>query len=890
MRVASYGIAKERFEEWWEEVEPGLNEALIQPAASALDPLPATEASALTTSGGCLFNDSWNNQSLGDPPSPRYQHGALWTGSLMLIWGGYSFETGWVNTGGRYDPATYSWSRISTVGAPYSGHLAVWTGSRMIVWGGDHGLIYDPLSDTWSATSTWTGTSPTVAVWAGGKMVLWNPVADSGGRYNPASDSWEGVSPSPTGGMGGSSVISTGDSMIAWGGQGQNTGARYDPATDTWTPLATLNAPAGRYSHSAVWTGSEMIIWGGTSGTNLLVTGGRYNPATDTWLPTSTSNAPSVAGYRAEWAGGHMVIWKETVPNQPPGIGARYNPATDSWASVSMVNAPSGFHDFTTVSAGDHMILWGGRLIFGPFDTHIYSDSGGQYDPVTDTWTPTIAPLVPTGRYAHSSVWTGNVMVVWGGTDLETNFDTGGRYDPALDAWTPTSTSGAPLERYYSTALWTGSKMIVWGGLHYDFVTGTNVRLGSGGRYDPLSDSWSPTTLAGAPSPRSSQSAVWTGSRMIIWGGYDGSARLSTGALYDPVNDSWTDTPTTGAPSARSGHSAVWTGGRMIIWGGYDGSARLSTGALYDPMNSWTDTPTMGAPSARNGHSAVWTGSEMIVWGGHDGASYLVTGGRYSPSSGIWSATATAGAPSARSGYKAVWTGNEMVIWGGSEVAFYGVDTGGRYSPSGDSWQPTSMTNVPRKRWGYDAVFTSSALLLWGGLDTQEGVETGPYYVFPKTGGQYCLCPMSPYYRDADADGFGDAANPLAACAAPPGYVNTAGDCNDSNAELWGTPSEALDLSFIDGMTLAWSPPASPGANSVSYDLIRSGNPADFVSGASCTASDSPIASATDAATPAPAGRFHYLVRAQNSCPGGGGVGPLGNASDGTPRTALDCP
>jgi hypothetical protein len=277
----------------------------------------------------------------------------------------------------------------------------------------------------------------------------------------------------------------------------------------------------------------------------------------------------------------------------------------------------------------------------------------------------------------------------------------------------------------------------------------------------------------------------------------------------------------------------------------------------------------------------------MIVWGGSDGTNQLVTGGRYNPSGGIWNATAIAGAPSPRFGYKAVWTGDEMVIWGASEVAFSGVDTGGRYSPSGDSWQPTSMTNAPRKRWGYDAVFTGSALLLWGGIDEEYGVETGTLR-FPETGGQYCLCAMSPFYRDADADGFGDAASPLQACAAPPGYVVTAGDCNDSNAGLWGTPSEALNLSFVDGVTLSWSAPASPGAASVLYDVIRSANPADFVSAASCTASDSPVASTTDAATPALAGRFHYLVRAQNGCPGG--VGPLGNASNGTPRTALDCP
>jgi hypothetical protein len=56
-------------------------------------------------------------------------------------------------------------------------------------------------------------------------------------------------------------------------------------------------------------------------------------------------------------------------------------------------------------------------------------------------------------------------MVVWGGDDgasLYTN--TGGRYDPATDSWTPTSLSGAPSARYYQSAVWTGSVMVVWGG------------------------------------------------------------------------------------------------------------------------------------------------------------------------------------------------------------------------------------------------------------------------------------------------------------------------------------------------------------------------------------------------------------------------------------------
>src|SRR5262245_48823555 len=133
-------------------------------------------------------------------------------------------------------------------------------------------------------------------------------------------------------------------------------------------------------------------------------------------------------------------------------------------------------------------------------------------------------------------------MVVWGGFDLSGGrfsfFNSGGRYDPTMDSWTPTSTAGAPSARTNHTAIWTGRLMIVWGGW------GTQGLLAeSGGRYDPLADSWTPTSTTGAPSPRYGHAAVWTGTSMVIWSGVASVGDyFETGGLYDPFTDSWTPT------------------------------------------------------------------------------------------------------------------------------------------------------------------------------------------------------------------------------------------------------------------------------------------------------------------------------------------------------------
>jgi hypothetical protein len=69
---------------------------------------------------------------------------------------------------------------------------------------------------------------------------------------------------------------------------------------------------------------------------------------------------------------------------------------------------------------------------------------------------------------------------------------------------------------------------------------------------------------------------------MIVWGGYaTEGVMLGTGGIYDPATDTWTTTSTVGAPAAREWHAAVWTGLRMIVWGGSDFTYFVNTGGVY---------------------------------------------------------------------------------------------------------------------------------------------------------------------------------------------------------------------------------------------------------------------------------------------------------------------
>ena len=305
-----------------------------------------------------------------------------------------------------------------------------------------------------------------------------------------------------------------------------------------------------------------------------------------------------------------------------------------------------------------------GGLILSPFDNAALVAAGYVKIGTTqlgDGWSRGNNGDAPTARYFHTAVWTGSEMIVWGGFDGRDLAD-GGRYNPAGNSWKSISNTGAPAVREGHTAVWTGSEMIIWGGNNVSY-------LNDGGRYNPAGDIWTTLTTTGAPAAREFHTAVWTGDEMLVWGGNNRSA-LNDGGRYNPAGNSWTAMTTTavsGAPVARFYHTAVWTGSEMIIWGGY-GGGNLNTGARYNPAgDSWTTVTSTNAPAARYNHTAVWTGSKMVVWGGR-GGGYWYDGGRYNPAANSWTAVNTIGGPTARSSHTAVWTGSEMIVWGGLDA------------------------------------------------------------------------------------------------------------------------------------------------------------------------------------------------------------------------------
>jgi N-acetylneuraminic acid mutarotase len=741
------------FEAWWASVKPGMSTNVADTSFGYS--LPSTGA---TSSAPGTWDPTFAI------PEGNIQVSSVWTGTEMIIWGGTESGQSKFNSGSRYDPATDTWRTTGGVNAPFprKQHSAIWTGTEMIVWGGcglgdehscqiNSGGRYDPASDTWTATATAGAPQARIdhtAVWTGSRMVIWGgcrfsndvcsatALGNSGGRYDPASNTWQATATAgaPAARTGHTSVW-TGSEMIVWGGAGASVyadGARYDPVADTWTPTAALPQSVARYFHTAVWTGSQMIVWGGNNASTYFNSGARYSPATDKWRKVSTAGAPPARSlHTAVWTGSQMIVWggcdsSGLMCGTQHKTGGRYNPATDSWTTMSTAGAPSARSGQEAVWTGSLMIVWGGNGVGDTF-------AGGRYDPATDSWTSTNAMRTASAREWHSAIWTGTEMIVWGGDDrFNGTVNTGSRYTPATDTWQATSTTGAPSGRFFHSAIWTGTHMIIWGGQY-----GSTI-FKDGGRYNAATNTWQPTSTTGAPVPRANHTAVWTGTQMIVWGGSGNVGFMNTGGRYDPVANAWTPTATAGAPQGRYLHTAVWTGSDMIVWGGSVSTGYTNTGSKYDPVsNTWTAITTTGAPEGRYSNALVWTGSKMIVWGGAKldsfGWTLFRTGGVYDPVANAWTATTLTNAPIGRLFFASGWTGSALVVWGGCTVdsaCSASTYTGGEYNPATNSWVATSLIGAPSARGKLAGVWTGTEFIVWGG-------STDDSSTFTYTGGRY---------------------------------------------------------------------------------------------------------------------------------------------------------
>ncbi len=318
------------------------------------------------------------------------------------------------------------------------------------------------------------------------------------------------------------------------------------------------------------------------------------SPVAGTWHKLPAAPAAIEQSVTSVWTGRQLIVFGRTPATNPSvDVAEAYDPAANAWTRLSPPAGPQ-------YSPG-YKALWTGKemLDFGPFHSV-------AFNPTTNVWRP-LRGSVPLGIV----VWTGRAAIGWGGGCCGDARSNGAAYNPATDAFhklarSPLAPSQGPI------GAWTGRELLL-------FVSGYSpdgkpypARFARAAAYNPATNAWRRI----APMPQPGGTAVWDGRELLVVGG---GAHAQSALAYNPATNRWRRLAS--LPTGRFGAAPVWTGKRLLLWGGQNAraSAVVRSGLAYDPrINRWSVIPP--APlKARGGSAVVWTGRALIVWGGEIG-------------------------------------------------------------------------------------------------------------------------------------------------------------------------------------------------------------------------------------------------------------------------------
>ena len=273
-------------------------------------------------------------------------------------------------------------------------------------------------------------------------------------------------------------------------------------------------------------------------------------------------------------------------------------------------------------------------------------------------------PPPPQARTGVALAWTGSELVSLGGAvpGIGRPARDGYAFDPRTGRWShiPPAPGSGRIDAY---AVWTGSEVLLVGGYSHRKQQPANVAL------DPATNTWRRIARPSSSLPTRA-AKVWTGHTLIVWGG--GHSGRS-GAEYVPTTNRWRRVAN--APIALKSPSAAWTGSRMIVFGS-------SIGASYDPhTNAWQRLPSSTlAPEAS---SIGWIGRRLVAW------DYEGNTQSYSPATNRWSATTANPFGFGECYPQSVATATSMFAWFCGEAAAVGPKASSWALASGGVTAPT---------------------------------------------------------------------------------------------------------------------------------------------------------------------------------------------------------
>jgi hypothetical protein len=298
-------------------------------------------------------------------------------------------------------------------------------------------------------------------------------------------------------------------------------GAAYDPARDAWRPVAA--APGASVSDDAVWSGSRVLIRGGTT----LIDDGpsdaaifAYDPARNEWevFPAPTG-ADDTLDVTMTWTGRELVVWGHPYRNyEEPALSAALDPTTGAWHTLPAGPLPAGMGPAAAWDGDEVVVVAGAPASIGPGSPP--PKPVAALDPTTGRWRELPAAPTEVPGTQPTLIWTGDRLLVAGGTFGLPRNQGVLAFDPAEEHWSEAGRLDA-ASQFGEQRVWTGRQLVEIGG--QDAAGGA---ISSVIAVDPITRTRS--VLPNLPGPRSNAGAVWTGTELLVWGGQPDAEGIGT--------------------------------------------------------------------------------------------------------------------------------------------------------------------------------------------------------------------------------------------------------------------------------------------------------------------------------------------------------------------------
>jgi hypothetical protein len=342
------------------------------------------DSEELDVAGPPSTQDAGGWTQLPAPPlSPRTGASAAWTGTEVVVFGGWDFlcppgaecapdpSTQTFVDGAAYDPASGTWRPMTPAPTPVTNAEAVSVGGDVYVLApcgpgancvtAELLLRYRSDVDQWSTHRGPPGGAGVALVAAGGRLLAVNGFDESSdlagpdATFDPATGSWTELPDDPLPQLYDRQIVAVGGDLLLFGKQlgtaqspGPLLGARLDVALGTWEEL-----PPAPGSGFQTWEVDGRVLLNPHFGAAML--GGVFDPATGTWsaLPTF----PTAESWRGDMAGAlgtdsavfeYSSGWVLDVPS-------------GGWIEIPAVDERSTWPDTSTIAVGRDLFVFGGE-------------------------------------------------------------------------------------------------------------------------------------------------------------------------------------------------------------------------------------------------------------------------------------------------------------------------------------------------------------------------------------------------------------------------------------------------------------------------------------------------------------------------------------------------